>query len=37
MSNEDLDETNNSDKKTFMKHVFRFDQETKFDLTNVCQ
>lgn len=37
MSNEDLDEEKKSDKKTFMKHVFRFDQETKFDLTNICQ
>ena len=37
MSTEDLDETKNSDKKTFMNHVFRFDQETKFDLINLSQ
>ena len=37
MSNEDLDEDKKSNKKTFMNHVFRFDQETKFDLTNICQ
>ncbi len=37
MSTEDLDETKSSDKKTFMNHVFRFDQETKFDLINLSQ
>lgn len=37
MSSEDLDESKNSDKKTFMNHVFKFDQETKFDLSNICQ
>jgi len=37
MSSEDLDESKISDKKTFMNHVFRFDQETKFDLSNLFQ
>jgi len=37
MSTDDLDETKISDKKTFMNHVFRFDQETKFDLSNLFQ
>ena len=35
MSSEDLDEIKSSDKKSFMNHVFRFDQETKFDLLNL--
>uniref|UniRef100_A0A6C0AXA1 Uncharacterized protein n=1 Tax=viral metagenome TaxID=1070528 RepID=A0A6C0AXA1_9ZZZZ len=37
MSSEDLDEIKSSNKKSFMNHVFRFDQETKFDLLNLGQ